>query len=349
MDNKLNKKIANLSILGQKEDDYFSHAPVNEKELILPPTMANHPAFSKVFIPGKLTLGLISPFKGYPDSPFPDISDLGEVAQQAEQAGFAALWIRDVPFYDPNFGDVGQELDPFVTLGYLAAKTNRIALGTTGILAPLRDPIHIAKAAVSLAKLTSNRFILGLSTGDRPVEYPAFNVDFAKRADLYREAWELIKHLTSHSYPELKTESYGTFRGKIDLVPKLSQALPMIAVGRARQEFSWLANTPDAWIWHGFKPEQTTNINNTIAHLNQDGYWRPLGAGYFIELLEDVEAPLESFNNLYLKGGAKALGDYFVQQQANGLAHATINLKPTKRPYQEIFEEFQKYILSRLA
>jgi Coenzyme F420-dependent N5,N10-methylene tetrahydromethanopterin reductase and related flavin-dependent oxidoreductases len=48
-----------------------------------------------------------------------------------------------------TFGDVRQGLDPFVTLGYLAAKTKKIALGTAGIIAPLREPIHIAKAAAT--------------------------------------------------------------------------------------------------------------------------------------------------------------------------------------------------------
>lgn len=69
---------------------------------------------------------------GYPDTPIPDISDLGDIAKLAEDLGFSALWIRDVPFYDPNFGDVGQGLDPMVTMGYLAAKTKKIAIGTGG-------------------------------------------------------------------------------------------------------------------------------------------------------------------------------------------------------------------------
>lgn len=54
-----------------------------------------------------------------------------------------------MPFYDPNFGDVGQGLDPMVTMGYLAAKTKKIVIGTAGMIAPLREPIHLAKAAVS--------------------------------------------------------------------------------------------------------------------------------------------------------------------------------------------------------
>lgn len=154
------------------------------------------PAFSQVFQQDKLTLGLIAPFKGYADTPFPDIADLGDLAELADQLGFSALWLREVPFYDPHFGDVGQGLDPFVALGYLAARTKNIALGTAGIVSPLRSPAHIAKSATSVDNLTQGRFILGLSSGDRPVEYPAFNENFENRAERFRESFDLIRTLT---------------------------------------------------------------------------------------------------------------------------------------------------------
>ena len=41
--------------------------------------------------------------------------------------GFAAAWVRDIPLYDPRFGDAGQLFDPFTYLAYLAARTQRIS------------------------------------------------------------------------------------------------------------------------------------------------------------------------------------------------------------------------------
>lgn len=142
--------IPRLSILGTDNSDLFHpQAASKGSQAQLPKELSKHPGFARVFKPGKLTFGLIAPFKGYPDTPIPDVYDLGESARLAEKAGFASLWIRDVPFYDLRFGDVGQGLAPFVTLGYLAAKTKKIALGTAGIIAPLREPIHIAKVAAT--------------------------------------------------------------------------------------------------------------------------------------------------------------------------------------------------------
>ena len=108
--------IPRLSILGTDNSDLFHpQAASKGSQAQLPKEMSKHPGFARVFKPGKLTFGLIAPFKGYPDTPIPDVFDLGESARLAEKAGFAALWIRDVSFYDPCFGDVRQGLDPFVT------------------------------------------------------------------------------------------------------------------------------------------------------------------------------------------------------------------------------------------
>ena len=62
-------------------------------------------SWQRVFSPGKLTIGLLTPLEAYPDSPFPTLQAHQQLAKQTEDAGFASIWLRDVPFYDPNFGD----------------------------------------------------------------------------------------------------------------------------------------------------------------------------------------------------------------------------------------------------
>ena len=41
----------------------------------------------------------------------------------------------------------------------------------------MRHPLHVAKAAASVDRLSGERFVLGVATGDRPIEFPAFSVD----------------------------------------------------------------------------------------------------------------------------------------------------------------------------
>ena len=106
--------------------------------------------------------------------------------QLAEKLGFSCVWLRDVPFNVPSFGDAGQPYDPFVYLGFLAALTNQIALGVASIVLPLRHPAHIAKAAASVDLLSSGRLLLGIASGDRPQEYPALQIPFNDRGKRFR-------------------------------------------------------------------------------------------------------------------------------------------------------------------
>jgi luciferase-type oxidoreductase len=92
---------------------------------------------------------------------------------------------RDVPLRDPSFGDIGQVYDPWVYLGWIAAQTRTIALATGSIILPLRHPLYTAKASASIDQLSGGRFVLGVASGDRPVEFPAFGVDIDKRAALF--------------------------------------------------------------------------------------------------------------------------------------------------------------------
>lgn len=128
----------------------------------------------------------------------------------------------------------------------------------------------------------------------------------------------------------------------------MKNRLPMVAIGRARQEFDWLANTPDAWIWHGVNPANTAKIIAQLQELNQDGIWRPFGYANFVELLEDPNAPAQLYNNIYLRGGANGLREFWQEQKEQGLAHVTINLKPTTRPAKEVLQDLAENVLAKL-
>ncbi|WP_319567281.1 TIGR03571 family LLM class oxidoreductase [Cohaesibacter marisflavi] len=306
-------------------------------------------SFSRVFSENRLTVGLITPIESYPDSPFPTLDDHQQVAELAEEAGFASIWVRDVPFYDPNFGDAAQMLDPFVYLGFLSAVTKDITLGTTGIVLPLREPISVTKQALSMDRLSDGRFILGLSTGDRPVEYPAFNVDFEDRGARYREQVELICALSENRFPRIKTQRFGTFAGNLDMHPKpLNGRLPLMAVGRSRQSIEWLAQTIDAWIWAVDDDEAIREIISSLKAAAGDR--TPPGYGYstFFDLDPNPDAPYQRFYNV-VRIGRYALIDRLLRHRDLGVQHIALNLKPSHRPAQSVIEEMGTYVLPALT
>jgi len=311
-------------------------------------TPLNTASWRQVFTPGKLSIGLLTPLEAYPDSPFPMLNDHLEMAKLTEDAGFASIWLRDVPFYDPNFGDAAQMLDPFVYAGYLAAVTRKITLGTAGIVTPLREPLHIAKQAASADCLTNGRFALGLSTGDRPVEYPAFGIDYNSRAERYRESVALINALHQRKFPRADSEFFGTLEGNLDMQPKPANGrVPIVAIGRSRQTMEWLANNVDGWIW---SVDSEIAIVDIIARLKEAAGDNPVpGYGYstFFDLDANPDALYQRFYNV-VRIGRNALLERLLHHRELGVQHIAINLKPSQRPAQAVIDELGEFVLPEL-
>ena len=162
------------------------------------------------------------PIETYATSPVPQMSSQLERIQLAEELGFSALWLRDVPFNVPSFGDAGQLYDPFVYLGLLTGQTHKIALGVASIILPLRHPAHVAKAANSVDVLSNGRLLLGVASGDRPQEYPALNQNFQNRGKRFREAFDYRHQVNEKQAPFVNP--YGSPAGALVLIrcPKLA-------------------------------------------------------------------------------------------------------------------------------
>lgn len=314
-----------------------------EKDMLYPAGLADHYGYRKLFSPSRLSFGLIAPMQGY-STPFPNLKNHEELVMKADEAGIDAIWLRDVPLYDPNFGDVGQGFDVIAYAGWLAAKTKNLIIGTSGVVLPFRDPILLAKQTISLDHLSKGRFILGIASGDRASEYPVFGVNFATRADRFAEAALILKKMMAETFPELQSEFYGRQNGGLDMFPKpYSNRIPVINIGRAGQSIDWIAENTDGWIWHGMQAQQATAFIDLWRNKNGDVF-RPYGYGNFFELSADPDAPLHLQSN-FMYGGRNALIRHWEKQRDIGISHIVLNLKPSVRSPLEVIEEFGKYIV----
>lgn len=195
--------------------------------------------FNHMFKKGKMTLGLFFPLESYA-SDIPLMEAQEQLAIAVEALGFAALWFRDVPLRDPSFGDVGQIYDPWVYLSWIAAKTSKISLATGSIVLPLRHPIHVAKAASSIDKLSNGRLVLGVASGDRPIEFSAFNVDREGRGIRYSEHFDMLNTLLYQDFPVIENQ-YGSLHGNVDLLPKPENKIALLTTGNSQQSVDWIA------------------------------------------------------------------------------------------------------------
>ncbi|MBN8992092.1 MAG: putative FMN-dependent luciferase-like monooxygenase [Rhizobiales bacterium] len=113
-----------------------------------------------------------------------------EQIRHAEKAGLDSAWIAQHHFHE---GEGGLPA-PFAFLGFVAAQTSRIRLGTGIVTLPLEHPVRVAEDAAVLDLLSNGRFELGVGTGGNPSAFAAFGLDSALRAEIFAKNLDVVRN-----------------------------------------------------------------------------------------------------------------------------------------------------------
>ena len=301
--------------------------------------------FQRMFADDRLTLGLFFPIEAYKGS-IPTMNNQVALAKRAEALGFAALWVRDVPLYDPSFGDVGQIYDPWVYLGYIAAHTTTIALATGSIIFSQRHPIHLAKSAASVDRLSGGRLVMGIASGDRPIEFPAFGIDRETRGERFRQTFHDFKQVLEESFPVVKSPLTQLEGG--DVLPKpVGDRIPLLVTGHSRQSPEWIAEHADGWLYYPRHPQMQAKIIEDWRELTQrfaPGAFKPYAQSLYLDLVDNPKEPATPIHLGYRLGRDRLI-DLLQHLQTIGVNHVAFNLKYGQRPASEVLEEVGQDVL----
>jgi alkanesulfonate monooxygenase SsuD/methylene tetrahydromethanopterin reductase-like flavin-dependent oxidoreductase (luciferase family) len=131
-----------------------------------------------------LHLGLILPSYGEGL----DRDRLVAAAVAAEEAGFDSAWATDhvvVPAeHAPVYGTIAE---PLVSLGFLAARTERLELGVSALVVPQRNPLVALKQLTTLDFLSAGRIVTAVAAGWMPDEFANLGADFETRGRVLNE------------------------------------------------------------------------------------------------------------------------------------------------------------------
>ena len=302
-----------------------------------------HNGYIRTFQENKLTLGLAVPLEAYQGNvPEMDLEQQIKLAKLAEDADFASLMVRDIPLNDPSFGDVGQMYDPWIYLSHIAAHTKKIALGTASVITSFQHPINLAQSAASLDKISGERLLFGLATGDRPIEFDAYNVDREKRAAYYREAFYVMKEVWAKSFPTIQT-SRVSLTGGTDLLPKpVLGDIPVFVTGFSGQSMEWIAENSDGLFGYPRNPAQQDRLIK--EYRSSAGGFKPFPQSLHIDLSEDSnEGPRPI--HLGFRSGHKFLIEFLKALQEAGVNHVYLNNKYSHRPAEEVIQELAEEVV----
>lgn len=311
----------------------------------------------KLHHPGRMTIGLEMPLdndwslagdrkRKEEGRPFgvPDMSRHFVRAKLADQLGFNTLWVREVPLYDPSFGDAAQLFDTLSYLGYLAGVTDNILLGTAAIVMPLHNPLQLAKAAATIENLSDSRFLMGVGLGDRPVEFPVLGHSFDDRDERFRRNYEIIKEAWKEDH-NLQAY-YETLNANYQVYPKPKHKVPWVLAGRARQSMDWIAQNMDAWFSYPRPVEQVKEVvlNWRDALYDNDQPEKPYITAIHLNLTKDKD---QAFSPARFGGsiGINRVTDLMMDYQKAGVSHMAIHLRKSELPIEEAMEQLGEHVL----
>ena len=150
--------------------------------------------------------------RGYHQTSQQVISNSIEQTVVAEQAGFNNAW-----YAEHHFNNYSLSPSPLMMIAHMAAKTERIRLGTAVCILPLYHPARFLAEVGFVDTVSNGRLDLGVGSGYQQFEFERFGVDIADSSAIYNEFLDII--------PKGLTEKIFEYDGKFLKVPPSSIAV----------------------------------------------------------------------------------------------------------------------------
>jgi probable F420-dependent oxidoreductase len=191
---------------------------------------------------------------------------LVELAQAAEAAGFESVWVphhdaipgsrASVYPYQQSKTEVAftpgvQWLDPLVTLGAIAATTERIRLGTAVMIITQRNAMVLATEVASIDQLSGGRVEFGTGVGWMAEEFAALGADFEDRGRAGDEFVEAMRLLWKSNTPCSYHGKHVSFDEMVSCCRPVNGSVPIWIGGHTNPALRRAARLGDGW--HGFE------------------------------------------------------------------------------------------------
>ena len=204
------------------------------------------------------------------------------LAQAAERSGFTSFTIPDsiaypevsdsrypyTPDGNREFLDGRPFIDPFVLIATLAAATETLRFTTFVVKLPIRQPVLVAKQAMSLAVMTGNRFGFGIGLSPWPEDFAMCEQAWEGRGQRMDEMIEILRGL--------ETGEYFGFSGKhfqfdrIKMSPAPTTRIPILVGGHADVALRRAARIGDGWMHAGGDAEELDRLIARIQVLRKE-------------------------------------------------------------------------------
>lgn len=204
-----------------------------------------------------LTIGIAPPFAG----PWATPENQLAVATRAEELGYGSLWTLSRLLFpvgpdgegdQDHFGQVFRQVcEPIVTLAFLAARTSRIRLGISAVVAPFYPPPVLAKQLIALDRVSGGRLDAGVAQGWSPEEFAATGVPFERRLGRTLEYVGVLKEMWENDIAAFEGEFASLPRVLVQPRP-VQPTLPLLLGGSGDKAWRRAGRLAEGWVGPAF-------------------------------------------------------------------------------------------------
>jgi probable F420-dependent oxidoreductase len=200
-----------------------------------------------------MQLGVALPNLG----PLADRSLMVQAVARAEGSGLADVWLGDhvaypltVPFPHPSYRGFAMRgdapiLDPLAMLAFVAARTERLRIGTSVLIVPYRHPVLTARMVATIDHLSAGRVIFGAGSGWFDEEFAVLGADFARRGLVTDEYLRLMRALWSQDSVDFDGATCAV--RDLGLRPRPAAGLPVWIGGESPAAVRRARDLGDGW------------------------------------------------------------------------------------------------------
>ena len=203
---------------------------------------------------------------------FCEAQEAVQLAVTTEESGYDGITVPEHLFYPakltskypytpdgtPQFTEDSPWPDPWVLIGAMAARTERIHFTTNVYIAPLRDLFTVAKAVSTAAVVANNRVALSVGAGWMKEEFEQTGQSYETRGKRLNEMIPALRKIWTGDWAEF----HGTYYdfGPLKMSPVPSEPIPIWIGGHSNAAFKRAAELGDGWMGIYYTPEEAENI-----------------------------------------------------------------------------------------
>ena len=188
-----------------------------------------------------------------------DMALVHQWSTRAEALGYQSLWVQE-----GILGDV-PVLEPLSLLSYVSAITQNVRLGTSVMVAPLRNPVQLAKILGSLDVMSDGRLIVGIGLGNRMEDYSTFGLSSDKRVRRFVEIMDVMKALWTQPEAHYQGQFWQLEGTAMQPKPKQKPHPPIWIGARHPSALRRAVRHTDGWMGAG--SSSTDQFIEGVGHL----------------------------------------------------------------------------------